>query len=66
MTSMFYVYISLWAGARSRKPIVQRCIDDVLTTLTLGTPLGVCCCHSPDEVPTSQTRNCECIPVAVL
>ena len=51
VTSMFYVYISLWAGARSRKPIVQRCVDYVLTTLTLGTPLGVCRCPSSDEVP---------------
>ena len=48
---MLYIYVSLWAGARSRKPIVQRYVDYVLTTLTLGTPLGVCRCPSSDEVP---------------
>ena len=42
MASMLYIYVSLWPGARSSKPIVQRCVDCMLTMLALGTQIGVC------------------------
>ena len=66
MASMLYIYVSPWAGARSRKPVVQRCVDCMLTMLALGTQIGVCRRHSPDEVPALPTRNCERFPVTVL
>ena len=65
MASTLFIYVSLWAGARSREPVVQRSIDCMLTMLALGTQIGVCRRHSPDEIPALPTHNCECIPVAV-